>query len=135
MKKVNGFITVASPLDAAATVHWLETTLASKGATVFGKVDHAAGAKAAGLPLGPTTLLIYGNAQAGTKLMQIDQRMGIDLPLKLLVWTGADGKAQVSYNDPVWVAARYGIKPEAAPVLTAMQGMLKGLTEGLAAAR
>jgi len=135
MSEVNGLVTMESPLDAPATIHWLETTLASKGATVFGKVDHAAGAQAVGLPLGPTTVLIYGNAQAGTRLMQIDQRIGIDLPLKLLVWTDADGKTQVSYNDPVWIAARYGITPEAAPVLTAMQGMLKGLAEGLAAAR
>ena len=135
MNDVNGLVTMESPLDAPATIHWLETTLASKGATVFGKVDHGAGAQAAGLPLGPTTMLIYGNAQAGTKLMQIDQRMGIDLPLKLLVWTGADGKTLVSYNDPAWIAARYNITPDAAPVLTAMQAMLKSLTEGLSAAR
>jgi uncharacterized protein (DUF302 family) len=79
--------------------------------------------------------LLLGNAQAGTKLMQIDPRIGIDLPLKLLVWTGADGKTCVSYNDPVWIAARCGITPEAAPVLSAMQGMLKGLADGIAAAR
>ena len=135
MNAVNGLVTVSSPLDAVATIHWLETTLAAKGVTIFGKVDHAAGAQAVGLALGPTTVLIFGNAQAGTKLMQIDQRIGIDLPLKFLVWTGADGKTHVSYNDPVWIAARYGITPEAAPVLTAMQGMMKGLADGLSAAR
>jgi len=135
MNAVNGLVTVSSPLDPAATIHWLETTLAAKGVTVFAKVDHAAGAQAVGLALGPTTVLIFGNAQAGTKLMQIDQRIGIDLPLKLLVWSGADGKTHVSYNDPVWIAARYGITPEAAPVLTAMQGMMKGLADGLSAAR
>jgi len=134
MSEVNGLVTVLSPLDAPATIHWLETTLAAKGATVFAKVDHAAGAQAVGLTLGPTTVLIFGNAQAGTKLMQIDQRIGIDLPLKFLVWTGADGKTHVSYNDPAWIAARYGITPEAAPVLTAMQGMMKGLADGVAAA-
>jgi uncharacterized protein (DUF302 family) len=135
MSDVKGLVTVDSPLDAAATIHWLETTLAAKGVTVFAKVDHAAGAEAVGLPLEPTTVLIFGNAQAGTKLMQIDQRIGIDLPLKFLVWTGADGKTHVSYNDPVWIAERYGMTPEAAPVLTAMQGMMKGLAEGAAAAR
>ena len=135
MSEVNGLVTVESPLDAPATIHWLETTLAAKGASVFAKVDHAANAQAVGLPLRPTAVLLFGNAQAGTKLMQIDQRIGIDLPLKLLVWTGADGKTHVSYNDPVWIAARYGITPETAPVLTAMQGMFKGLAEGLAGAR
>ena len=132
---MNGLVTVASPLDAAATIHWLETTLASKGVTIFAKIDHAAGAQAVGLALGPTTVLIFGNAQAGTKLMQIDQRIGIDLPLKFLVWSDAGGKTHVSYNDPAAIAARYGITPETAPVLTAMQGMMIGLAEGLAAAR
>jgi uncharacterized protein (DUF302 family) len=135
MNDIIGLVTVDSPLDAAATIHWLETTLASKGVTIFAKVDHAAGAQAVGLPLGPTTVLIFGNAQAGTKLMQIDQRIGIDLPLKFLVWSDADGKTHVSYFDPASIAARYGITPETAPVLTAMQGMMKGLAEGLAAAR
>lgn len=135
MSQVDGLVTMDSPLDAPATIHWLETTLASKGVTIFAKLDHAAGAQAVGLALGPTTVLIFGNAQAGTRLMQIDQRIGIDLPLKFLVWSDAGGKTHVSYNDPVWVAARYGITPEAAPVLTAMQGMMKGLAEGLAAAR
>ena len=134
MSEVDGLVTVDSPLDAAATLHWLETTLAAKGVTIFAKIDHAAGAQAVGLPLGPTTVVIFGNAQAGTKLMQIDQRMGIELPLRMLVWTGADGKTHVSYNDPAWIAARYGITPETAPVLTAMQGMMKGLADGAAAA-
>jgi uncharacterized protein (DUF302 family) len=134
MSEVNGLVTVLSPLDAAATIHWLETTLASKGVTIFAKVDHAAGAQAVGLQLGPTTVLIFGNAQAGTKLMQIDQRIGIDLPLKFLVWTGADGKTHISYYDPASIAARYGVTPEAASVLTAMQGMMKGLADGAAAA-
>ena len=135
MSQVDGLVTMDSPLDAPATIHCLETTLASKGVTIFAKLDHAAGAQAVGLALGPTTVLIFGNAQAGTRLMQIDQRIGIDLPLKFLVWSDAGGKTHFSYNDPVWVAARYGITPEAAPVLTAMQGMMKGLAEGLAAAR
>ncbi len=134
MNEVDGLVTVSSPLDAPAMIHWLETTLAARGVTVFAKVDHAAGAQAVGLALGPTTVLIFGNAQAGTRLMQLDQRIGIDLPLKLLVWSGADGKTHISYNDPVLIAARYGITPEAAPVLTAMQGMFKGLADGIAAA-
>lgn len=135
MTEVTGLVTVDSPLDAAATVHWLETTLAAKGVTLFAKIDHAAGAQAVGLALEPTTVLIFGNAQAGTKLMQIDQRIGIDLPLKLLVWSDAGGKTHVSYHDPAAIAGRYGITPESAPVLAAMQALMKGLAEGLTAAR
>jgi uncharacterized protein (DUF302 family) len=135
MNDINGLLTEVSPLDAAATLHWLETALTAKGITIFAKVDHAEGAHAVGLELRPTTVVLFGNAQAGTKLMQIDQRIGIDLPLKILVWTGEDGRTHVSYNDPVWLAARYGMTPETAPVLAAMQGLMKGLADGAAAAR
>jgi uncharacterized protein (DUF302 family) len=126
----DGLITAESPLEAAATIARLEAALAAKGVTLFAKIDHAAGAAAAGLSLPPTTVLIFGNAQAGTKLMQIDQRIGIDLPLKLLVWSDAAGKSYVSYNDPVWTAARYGISPDDAAVLNAMRGLLAGLANG-----
>ena len=135
MTEAVGLMTIDSPLDAAATLHWLETALAAKGVTIFARIDHAANALSVGLALRPTTVLIFGNAQAGTRLMQIDQRMGLDLPLKMLVWTGEDGKTRVSYSDPAWIAARYGIGPETAPVVVAMQGMMKGLADGAAAAR
>lgn len=128
--KPDGLITVESSLDTAHTIHRLEATLAAKGVTLFAKIDHAANAAGVDMKLGPTTVLIFGNAQAGTKLMQIDQRIGIDLPLKFLVWTDNAEKTWVSYNDPVWVAARYGITPEDAAVLTAMKGMLAGLAAG-----
>ena len=87
------------------------------------------------MPLEPTTVLIFGNAQAGTKLMQLDQRIGLDLPLKMLVWSEVRGKTRLSYHDPAVISARYGITPEFAPVLAAMQALMKGLAEGLAAAR
>jgi uncharacterized protein (DUF302 family) len=130
----DGLVMIDSPLDAAATLHWLETTLAAKGVTVFARIDHAAGASAVGMPLPPTTVVIFGNAQAGTKLMQIDQRIGIDLPLKILVWTDTAGKTHLSYNDPAWIAARYGMTAENAPVIGAMQAMLSGLADGLKSA-
>lgn len=123
----DGLITIESTLDSQQTVARLEAALAAKGVTLFAKIDHAAGAAAVGLPLPPTTVLIFGNAQAGTKLMQIDQRIGIDLPLRMLVWTDAAGKTFVSYSDPAWIAARYGIAAENAAVLTAMHGLLAGL--------
>jgi uncharacterized protein (DUF302 family) len=126
----DGLITTEIPIDAGATIARLEAALAAKGITIFAKIDHAAGAAAVGLSLATTTVIIFGNAQAGTKLMQIDQRIGIDLPLKLLVWSDASGKTYVSYNDPVWIAARYGITPNDVAVLDAMRGLLAGLSNG-----
>src|SRR5262249_18534229 len=78
----------------------------TRGLTVFARIDHAAGAAEVGLSLPPTWLLIFGNAKAGTPLMQSAQTIGIDLPLKALVWQDASGKTWLSYNDPAWLAKR-----------------------------
>jgi uncharacterized protein (DUF302 family) len=85
----------------------LEAAVRAKGMTVFARIDHAAGAAEAGLTLRPTELLIFGNARAGTPLMQARQTIGIDLPLKALVWQDASGKTWLSYNDPPWVVSRH----------------------------
>jgi uncharacterized protein (DUF302 family) len=82
--------------------------------TVFARVDHAANATAAGMSLRPTELVIFGNPKGGTVLMQDQQRAGIDLPLKALVWEDADGRVSVTYTDPAWIARRQGIGHAAA---------------------
>jgi uncharacterized protein (DUF302 family) len=83
--------------------------------TVFAKVDHAASAREVGLDLRPTLLMIFGAARGGTPLMQAEQTVGIDLPLKALIWQDAAGKTWISYNEPEWIAKRHslgdGLKP------------------------
>jgi uncharacterized protein (DUF302 family) len=74
----------------------LEAEVKAKGLTVFAHVDHAAGAAEVGLPLRATDLLIFGNAKGGTPLMQLDQTIGIDLPLKVLVWQDQAGATWLS---------------------------------------
>jgi uncharacterized protein (DUF302 family) len=63
-----------------------------------------------GLKLAPTELIIFGNARGGTPLMQSVQTVGIDLPLKALVWEDAAGKTWISYNEPSWIAKRHGVR-------------------------
>ena len=79
------------------------------GMTVFARIDHAAGAVGVGLTLRPTELIIFGNARGGTPLMQAAQTIGIDLPLKALVWEDAAGKTWISYNEPKWIVQRHGV--------------------------
>jgi len=104
----DGLVTVPSTHDVKETIDRLENDMKSKGMTIFARIDHAAGAKAVGLSLRPTQLLIFGNAKAGTPLMQAHQTLGIDLPLKALAWEDAAGKVWLSYNDPGWLAGRHG---------------------------
>ena len=76
---------------------------------MFARIDHAAGAAEVGLTLPPTELIIFGNARGGTPLMQSEQTVGIDLPLKALVWQDAAGKTWLSYNEPRWIAQRHKV--------------------------
>src|ERR1700681_4145663 len=108
----DGLITIPSSFGPEETMNRLEAEVRARGMTVFARVDHAAGAKAAGLSLRPTDLLIFGNAKAGTPLMQSVQTIGIDLPLKALVWQDASGDTWLSYNDPAWLAKRHGLSGE-----------------------
>ena len=103
----DGLTTVESPFGPKETMDRLEAQVKAKGLTVFARVDHAAGAAEVGLPLRPNELLIFGNDKGGTPLMQANQTIGIDLPLKALVWQDAAGKTWLSYNDPAWLAKRH----------------------------
>ena len=128
---MDGLTTVPSALGPKETMDRLEGAVRGKGLTVFVRVDHAAGAAEAGLPLRPTELLVFGNARAGTPLMQAAQTAGIDLPLKALVWQDAEGKTWLSYNDPRWIAARHGAHVDAlaASLGAALAALAKAATE------
>ena len=104
-----GLTTVPSSFGPKETVDRLEAEIMARGMTVFARIDHAAGAANVGLTLRPTELLIFGSEKAGTPLMQSNQTIGIDLPLKALVWEDADGKTWLSYNSPGWLAKRHGL--------------------------
>jgi uncharacterized protein (DUF302 family) len=125
---VEGLITRPSRRSVRETIDRLAAELAAKGVTIFARIDHAAGAAAVGMSLRPTELLIFGNAKAGTPLMQLSHAIGIDLPLKALAWEDAAGKVWLAVNDPAWLARRHGLADDGAPV-QAMAAMLSGLAE------
>lgn len=121
---VEGLTTIQSSHGPKDTMNRLEAAVSAKGMTVFARVDHAAGAAAAGLSLRPTELLIFGNAKAGTPLMQSIQTIGIDLPLKALVCQDVSGKTWLSYIDPSWLAKRYGLDPQFDAIISSMTAAL-----------
>lgn len=106
---MDGLITTPSRFDPKKTMDRIESAVRAEGLQVFARIDHAAGAAAAGLELRPTELLIFGNARGGTPLIQSAQTAGIDLPLKALAWQDPAGACWISYNDPQWIAACHGI--------------------------
>lgn len=129
-----GLITRESAFGPKETADRLEAAVKANGLFVFARIDHAAGAAAVGLTLPPTEVLIFGNAKGGTPLMQARQEIGIDLPLKALVWQDEEGKTWLSYNDPAWLAERHGMGAEATKATTGLSTVLASLAKTATAA-
>jgi len=106
----DGVVTVKSSHTVKDTTDRLESILKGKGMTVFGRVNHTAGAKKVGKTLRPTELLIFGNPKVGTPLMLCQQTIALDLPQKALVWEDDTGNVWVAYNDPLYLARRHDLK-------------------------
>lgn len=107
-----GLISVESAYSVDETVSRLQTTLADRGLIVVTTVNHAANAANVNAELRPTQLIVFGNPNIGTPLMQSSQTTAIDLPQKFLVWEDAAGVVRVTYNDPQYLAGRHSITGE-----------------------
>lgn len=123
----DGMVEIKSPHSAAVTMTRLEDAAKQRGLVVFARIDHAAGAAKIGKTLRPTEVLIFGNPQGGTPLMECAQTAGIDLPLKALVWEDAAAQVWVGYNDPAFLAQRHGA-PQCA-VVDNLRKALAGLAD------
>lgn len=106
----NGFISLKSTQPVKATTDRLEDIIKAKGMNIVARVNHAAAAEKIGETLRPMELILFGNPQAGTPLMQSQQSVGIDLPQKILVWEDDQGKVWLSYNNPDYLKTRHGIE-------------------------
>ena len=128
----DGLTSVESRFGPKETLERLEAEVKAKGLTVFALIDHAAGAEAVGMSLPPTAVLIFGNARGGTPLMQANQLIGIELPLRVLVSQDTSGKTRLSYVDPKLLASRYGLSAEASAQAGKLAAVLQALTAAAA---
>jgi uncharacterized protein (DUF302 family) len=128
---IQGLASLQSSFDPKETMDQVEAEIQARGLTVFARIDHAAGAAEVGLPLAPTDLIIFGNARGGTPLMQSVQTVGIDLPLKILVWQDAESKTWISYNEPKWIARRHGVANEE-PLVAKLTDLLRAIAAAAA---
>jgi uncharacterized protein (DUF302 family) len=102
-------VTLPSAHSATDTVDRFKSLLAARKIQVFADIDHAAGANEVGLSLRPTRVVIFGNPVAGTPLMQSRQTVGLDLPLRVLIWKDQAGKVWLTYRRPESLARSYNI--------------------------
>jgi uncharacterized protein (DUF302 family) len=130
----DGLVTLPSNYPVPDTIDRLRDAVTAAGLRVFARVDHAAGAREAGLELRPTELLVFGNARGGTPLMQDKQTAGIDLPLKALAWADEDGQTWLSYNDPAWIAGRHALGEPSAAAVQTLRGAIGKLAHAAAGA-
>jgi uncharacterized protein (DUF302 family) len=114
----------------AMTVAALRAELDRRGIGVFGTVDHGANARTVGLALADEVVVIFGDPAVGTHLMAADPQVGIELPLRLLVWDDG-GTTRVAYDDPRALAADYALASQA-DVLERMAGLLAALVATVA---
>jgi uncharacterized protein (DUF302 family) len=124
-----GLTTIRSSYGPEETMNRFEAEVRARGMIALAHIDHAAAAAAVGLSLRPTELLIFGNARGSTPLMELVQTIGIDLPLRALVWQDEAGVTWLSYVDPNWIARRHGLPSEvraAVSVLIAALNQMAG---------
>ncbi|MGH8118031.1 MAG: DUF302 domain-containing protein [Rhodanobacteraceae bacterium] len=93
--------------DVPATINRLEDILKAHGLTMFARIDFSGDARRAGMAMKPEAMLLFGNPKAGTPLLQASPTVGLDLPLKALVWEDDRGDTWIAWNEPEYVLARH----------------------------
>src|SRR6516165_10265370 len=130
----DGLVTCISSFGPKETADRLAAAVTSRGISIMARIDHAAAATAIGMELRPTEVLIFAKPRGGTPLMQAVQTVGIDLPLKALVWQDEDGTTWLAYNDPQWLAQRHGVGAELDRTVHAMADALAAVAKEATAA-
>jgi uncharacterized protein (DUF302 family) len=125
----DGIVTIPGRQSVDETIQKLQETLKAKGVKVFALIDHSGEAAKAGLQMRPTKVLIFGNPKAGTPLMVASPGVAIDLPLKILVWEDAEGKARISYNSPAYLQARHKIPAELVQNIAVVEALATNAAE------
>src|SRR6201984_3536025 len=124
-----GIVDLPSKHSVDETVAKLKGILQSRGVTLFALIDHSGEAAKVGMKMRPTKLLIFGNPKAGTPVMLTAPSSAIDLPLKILIWEDAQGKAWVTYNDPSYLQERHNIPIELLPNVSVIEALAKSAAE------
>jgi uncharacterized protein (DUF302 family) len=122
---VDGMMRVHTGRTVPDVMQRLQDLLKSRGIRVFAHLDFSADARADGMRLRPTQLLIVGNPKAGTPLIEAQPSVAIDLPLKILAWSDEGESTTVAYNDPAYLRRRHGFPEELDKNIAGLAALVK----------
>jgi len=103
----NNIIVKESHCSVDVTAQKIKKIVSKKGLHVFAIINHSGNAKMVNMKLNESKMIIFGNAKLGTALMQQDMTVGLDLPLRILVYKDSDGKVKMAYRDASWLADKH----------------------------
>ena len=103
----NDIIVKKSCTDVTTTANNIKNIVTTKGLSVFAIINHSGNAKMVDMKLNESKMVIFGNAKLGTGLMQQDMTVGLDLPLRILVFKDTDGEVKMAYRDGSWLASKH----------------------------
>ena len=103
----NDIIVKKSCVDVTTTANNIKDIVASKGLSTFAMINHSGNAKMVDMKLNESKMVIFGNPRLGTALMQQDMTVGLDLPLRILVFKDTDGVVKMAYRDGSWLASKH----------------------------
>jgi uncharacterized protein (DUF302 family) len=121
----NGIVSVSSPYSVAETLDRVEAVARSQHMVIFVRIDQRQEAEKVGLSLRPTQLLLFGNPQAGTVLMNASESIAMDLPLKALAWEDSHGKVWLSYNSPEYLKQRHQLTDDQVKSITGIRAVIE----------
>jgi len=132
-KKGTFIETVKSKYTTKEGVARFEKILEEKGLSLFQVIDHAQNAKNSEMQLLPNTVVVFGNPKMGTVLMQCNQTMGMDLPLRMLFYTDYEGDSWISYTNPEYYTLKHNIKDKKClAIITKANIALQSLADAMA---
>lgn len=121
-----GIIKVTAKKNFDAVLESVLDSIRRRDIAIFGIIDHRKNAEEAGMELENSTLVIFGNPKAGTKLMQDSISISIDLPMRILV-SGADGDVTMRYYNPLYLAKMHGLK-DSLDAINLISGLMYDIT-------
>lgn len=108
----NNIIIKSSEYSVNETIENIKNIVTAKGLTVFSVIDHKANAKGVELVLNESKLIIFGNPKLGTLLMQEEALVGLDLPLRILVYKDQDSAVKMAYREGTWIKENHSIEKD-----------------------